>query len=279
MDACYDARMRTAASAVVAALLWVCGGGLVSAAPPVDPLADARLRLARGDVDGALASADGVRGDGVVRSRADIIAARALLDRYRATGAATDLIEARRRLTEVDASALSARERDALAMGYGIALHLEGASAAAALVFDPLLTTPRPDDDYQRLLDWWATATATAADRRAVEQRRSDYVRLQERLQAERRARGPGAVLSYWLVAAARGAGDLEGAWAAAQAAWAQAPALGASAAPLRDDISRLVTVALAPERARASGQPLQTVLDDWHQFTATWGGAVAGTP
>ena len=270
--------MRTAASAAVAALLWVCGGGVVSAAPPVDPLAEARLLLGRGDVDGAVASADGVRGDATVRSRADIIAAHARLERYRATGATADLVDARRRLTEVDATTLSARERDALAMGYGIALHLEGASAAAALVFEPLLATPRPDDDYQRLLDWWATATATAADRRAVDQRRADYARLQERLQAERRAHGPSAALVYWLVAAARGAGDLEGAWAAAQAAWAQAPALGASAAPLRDDIGRLVTV-LAPERARAAGQALQVVLDDWRQFTTAWGSAVANTP
>ena len=55
---------------------------------------------------------------------------------------------------------------------------------------------------------------------------------------------------SYWLVAATRGAGDLDRSWAAAVAAWVRAALAPDRGATLRADLDRLVTQALIPDRA-----------------------------
>ena len=60
------------------------------------------------------------------------------------------------------------------------------------------------------------------------------------------------APASYWLAAAARGQGDLQAAWDAAQAGWVRAPLAADRGAALRADLDRLVQRAHRPRARRA---------------------------
>ena len=79
------------------------------------------------------------------------------------------------------------------------------------------------------------------------------------------------ATASYWLSAAARGHGDLQTAWDAAQAGWVRSALAGQRGKALRDDLDRLVVRALVPERARALGQTEDDILDEWRLFKERW--------
>jgi hypothetical protein len=70
---------------------------------------------------------------------------------------------------------------------------------------------------------------------------------------------------------AARGQGDLQGAWEAVQAGWVRAPMAGDRAPALRADLDRLVLTALVPERARALGQPPEALREEWERFKSRW--------
>ena len=88
----------------------------------------------------------------------------------------------------------------------------------------------------------------------------------------EELARRPdSATAAYWAIAAARGQGDLQGAWDAAQAGWVRAPLTPDHGAALRGDIDRLVQRAIIPERARAIGQPAETIREEWEAFKEKW--------
>jgi hypothetical protein len=83
---------------------------------------------------------------------------------------------------------------------------------------------------------------------------------------------------AYWLAAGARGAGELDRAWAAAVAAWVRAPMTLDRGAALRADIDRLVQQALIPERARTlalgakeSEQALAGMLAEWDLIKKNW--------
>ena len=56
---------------------------------------------------------------------------------------------------------------------------------------------------------------------------------------------------NYWLAVSARGAGDIDGAWNFAVAAWVRSTLSPETAPNLRDDLDRLVAQALIPERSR----------------------------
>ncbi len=89
---------------------------------------------------------------------------------------------------------------------------------------------------------------------------------------ADELASNPGsAVASYWLAAAARGQGDLQAAWDAAQAGWARANLALEGGASLREDLDDLVHRAIAPERARMIAQPLETLTAEWERFKEKW--------
>ena len=77
--------------------------------------------------------------------------------------------------------------------------------------------------------------------------------------------------------AAARGADDLERAWAAAIAGWVRAPSTGGVRRSLRADLDRLMTLAIIPERARRQLPTgdlqlvIQRLTGEW-QDVKTWG-------
>jgi hypothetical protein len=78
------------------------------------------------------------------------------------------------------------------------------------------------------------------------------------------------------LVAATRGTGDLDRAWAAAAAAWVRAALAPDRGATLRADLDRLVTQALIPDRATRltttdRRQAMATMMSEWAEFKLSW--------
>jgi hypothetical protein len=80
----------------------------------------------------------------------------------------------------------------------------------------------------------------------------------------------------YWLVAAARGAGDLDRAWSAAMAGWTLAPLMRDKGEALRGDLDKLVVQAIIPDRVARLAQRERTatataMTEEWEAFKARW--------
>jgi hypothetical protein len=158
-------------------------------------------------------------------------------------------------------------------VGLGEALFFDGAAGGAAAVFDSVLEAADAPlaDGRERVLDWWATAVDQDARPRGDADRQQAFRAMRARMREELGRRPASATAAYWLVAAARGQGDLQGAWDAALAAWVRAPLGADHGGRLRDDLDALVLRAVIPERARAIGQPVDTLREEWAQFKLTW--------
>src|SRR6185369_9676406 len=192
---------------------------------------------------------------------ATIILARARLERFRlafAKGeqAPADLTAARDLLKQVDVSKLDARDYVEYLTGLGESLYLEDLASgqalysAAAEVFDKALSRTGPEDLETRemLFEWWAGSLDRQAQLASDSERRLVYARILARAEKERDM-SPSAI--YWLAAASRGTDDVERAWGVAVAGWIRAREMGPAGAKLRDDLDRLVTQGILPERAR----------------------------
>jgi hypothetical protein len=238
-----------------------------------NPLARARQLYNMGDFDAAIAAADEARRAPERADGADLIAARALLERFRKASAPDDLTQARERLRRISADRFPARERLEYVVGLGEALFFADAPGAAAAVFDSVLQSPDAPllDGRDLVLDWWASAVDQDARPRMEFDRQALYGAVLTRMRAEL-GRNPGSsTAAYWAAAAARGRGDLQGAWSAAQAAWARASLAPDHGERLRSDLDRLVQEALIPERARTIGQPPDTLREEWERFKQDW--------
>jgi hypothetical protein len=247
--------------------------GTAGAADPPDPLARARLLYNEGKWDAALMAADQARANPARIDGADLIAARAYLERFREKADADDLTNARERLRRVNSQRFGSRERLEFIVGLGEALYLDGSYGAAADIFDSVLEqgTALAGAERERVIDWWATALDRDARPRNEFDRQAVYQRIRERMHRELGVTLTSTVAVYWLSAAARGQGDLQGAWDAAQAGWVRAPLAGDRGNALRADLDRLVLGALIPERARAIGQPPATLRQEWERFKELW--------
>jgi hypothetical protein len=249
-------------------------GGLAVPAAAADERALVRARQlynAR-DFDAAIAAADEARTASERPDSADLVAARALLERYRANASPDDLTAARDRLRRIEPEHLTDRERLEYIIGLGEALYFDGAAGAAAAVFDSVLRTDDPLlEDRDVVLDWWASAVDEDARPRTEFERQALYGQVRARMREELGRRPTSATAAYWAVAAARGEGDLQGAWDAAQAAWVRAPLADDHGAALRGDLDRLVQRAIVPERARAIGQTPESLLEAWDAFKEKW--------
>ncbi len=235
-------------------------------------LAHARQLYNARDFDGAIAAADEAREVSERADSADLIAARALLERYRASALADDLLTARERLRRIAPEQFVGRERLEYVIGLGEALYFDGEPGAAASIFESVLGSDEPLlDGRDEVLDWWASAVDQEARPRAEFERRALYQQVRTRMRDELARRPTSATAAYWVVAAARGQGDLEGAWDAAQAAWVRAPLTDDRGAALRGDLDRLVQRAIIPERSRATGQPPYVLLEAWDAFKQKW--------
>src|SRR3954470_22280603 len=76
-----------------------------------DPLARARLLYNQGQFEAAINAAEQARLVPARADAADLVAARAYLERYRASEASDDLVNARDRLRGIDPQRFPARER------------------------------------------------------------------------------------------------------------------------------------------------------------------------
>jgi hypothetical protein len=245
---------------------------LASAAEPKDPLARARLLYNDRQFDAAVEAAEEARRVPERADSADLIAARAYLERFRASAVPDDLTLARDRLRRIDPGRLAARERTELIIGIGETLFFDQSWGAAAGVFESVLggggLTPRA---RERVLDWWASALDRDARPRSDFERQAVYQKIRDRMQLEIDANPGSSAASYWLSAAAWGQGDHQGAWDAAQAGWVRAPMTSDRGAALRGDLDRLVQRGIIPERARALAQSPDTLQQEWDEFKDRW--------
>lgn len=254
------------------ACLIACASG-ARAADDRDPLARARLLYNQREFEAAIAAADQARLTPAYADNADLIAARAYLERFRESEADDDLTSARERLRRIHPRRFGPHERVEFIVGLGETLYFDGAYGAAASVFESVILPEgglKPGE-RERVLDWWASALDRDARPRSEFDRQPIYQRIRDRMTAELAAAPASVTAPYWISAAARGQGDLQGAWDAAQAGWVRALLASERGAELRDDLDRLVLRALVPERARVLGQSPDLVRLEWERFKELW--------
>jgi len=275
--------LPTVVLALAVAASWAQG-------PIRDPLAKARASYNASNYDQAIAAAGEAAKIPKLANPANVVLARSHLERFRTAltrgeQAPVDLIAARDALKLVDVSALTARDRVEFLTGLGESLYLEDQPGsaplygAAAEIFARALNdamTAAPDS-REDLFEWWAASTDREAQLASDTERHALYTRLVERAEHELDARPQSASALYWIAAGARGMDEVDRAYGAAVAAWIRAPQLGPSGVHLRDDLDRLMTTAIVPERARqmssgADAHLLQTVLQQqWDDLKQRW--------
>ena len=244
--------------------------------PPA--LSKARTLYNAGDFAGAIEAASMVRKDEAGADAAALVAGRAHLEQYRQRANADDLTAARAAFGAVRATALMPRDQVDLVIGLGQSLYLGELYGAAAELFETALSraallAPR---DRLFLLDWWATSLDREAQSRPTDRRARVFERIAARMNDEVQ-RDPGSpVANYWLAVSARGAGDIDGAWSSAVAAWVRSTLSPDTTVTLRDDLDRLVTQALIPERSRtlAAREPQDAVAaltTEWELVKSQW--------
>src|SRR5438105_5797741 len=207
-----------------------------SAAGPRDVLSRAKQLYNGAQYDDAIAAARDAAKTPELASAAQLVIARAHLERFRQTAGDEDTREAREALKQVRQADLSDDDRVELIIALGESLYFDGQSGAAAEQFE--LALPRVDRKRQvrreRLLDWWATALDRQAQTAPDPVARSLHARIVRRMEEELRSDMTATVASYWLAAAARSGGDIERAWDAAIAGWVRISQLGPRAAAAR---------------------------------------------
>ena len=243
-----------------------------------DPLLEARRLYNLGQYDEAARVIRGAALSGTAADRGRLILGRTHLERYRRSADPEDLTAARTALRTADVRSLDPRERVELVVGLGETLYFEDRYGAAAELFEmaigaaPLLGAAA----HERVLDWWATALDRLARSRPAAERVPIYDRIVDRMNAEI-VRDPGSMpAGYWLVAAARGRGDLDRAYDAAAAAWVRGLLSRDRGVLLRADVDRLVIEAIIPERAsrlnaRDPKPIVATMTGEWEAFKQRW--------
>lgn len=250
-------------------------------------LARARQAYNAGQLDTAIAAATDARKTAALASSANLVLARAHLERFRAKSQPADLSAAHESLASVEPARLSPAERQDYTVGLGIAVYFEGRPGAAAELLETLLDSAgwptgalAQVGERRTLFDWWATALDRAAQLAPDAGRRDFYARILQRSEIELARDASSTAAGYWLAAAARGTGDLDRAWHAAIAAWIRSRVF-ADRAAIRADLDQLVTTAIIPERARALS-PLGSEARDaaalaaamraeWEQIKSSW--------
>ena len=265
---------------MLAVLLAALAAGAPSAeaARKPDPLLAARQFYNAGQFDRAIAAAAEAVAVPSVASSAHLVIGRSRLERFRKTADAHDLADARTDLRAVDPRALDARERIELQIGFALLLFFDERFGAAAELLTPVLdvSSTLAPDAHERALEWWATALDRQAQAMDAGDRAPVYTRVIDRMEAEQRRDVMSRAACYWLAAAARGSGDVDRAWATAQACWVRAALAPDRGAGLRDDLDKLVNLAIIPEKAaraapRERRQATAALTMEWESFKKNW--------
>ena len=275
-------RDRAAFSASVAAFCLLAFAPRVFPADSRDPLADARQLYNQGHFDAAVAAAERARfapgrpgrpADQAIGDQADLIAARAYLERFRAGTTADDLAAARERLRRLDPARFSPRERIEFLVGLGETLYFDEAYGAAADLFGSVLESRDGIDAgaRDRVLDWWASATDRDARGKSDAERQALYQMIRNRMREELATHAGSGAASYWLVSAARSQGDMQAAWDSAEAGWARASLAIDHGIALRADLDRLMLQGVVLNRATQTSQSVDALRAQWEDFKARW--------
>jgi tetratricopeptide (TPR) repeat protein len=244
--------MRWSRLIFLAAWLWAAASG--SAFAQADPpLVRAHDLYNKQLYDLAIRSAIEARKIPAQANAASIVLARAHLERYRQRMAAEDLDAARSVLTPIDNAQLTGRDRLDWTIATGQLLYFDRRFGTAAEFFETALAQAEQLEAgaRDRLIEWWATALDQQAQLGPQVERHAIYRRVLARAEEELRRDDRSTVAAYWLAAAAVGVDDLDRAWAAAEAGWLRASAsTGPAGTALRNDLDRLVTQVIIPQRS-----------------------------
>ena len=226
---------------------------ITAAAGPRDVLSRAKQLYNGAQYDAAIAAAREAAQTPDLSDAAQLVLARAYLERFRQSGNADDKDAARDALKQARPASLPDADRVEVTIALGELLYFDDQAGAAAEQFEIALA--RADRKQaarrERLLDWWATALDRHAQSAADDAARTIHARIVRRMEEELHTDAGATVASYWLAAAARGSGDIERAWDAAIAGWVRISPLGARGAGARSELDALVTKAIIPDRAR----------------------------
>lgn len=267
--------LRAALCAV--ALLVPCTPSIAGARAP-DPITLARRLYNEGKYDEALDAARRALASPATASSARLVMGRIQIERYRQAPVPAALEDAKAVLRAVDPRALDQRERIELQVGLATLLYFEDRFGAAAELLDPVVdvSATLAPDAHERALEWWAAALDRQAQVQPAAERAEVYLRISERMEQVLRWDSGSGPASYWLAAAARGAGHMERAWSAAAAGWIRAPLGRDRGAALKADLDRLVMTAIIPDRAarlpaRDRRQAVTSMTTDWENFKKLW--------
>jgi hypothetical protein len=256
------------------ALIFVITAG----AGPRDVLSRARQLYNGAQYDAAIDAASEAARTAELSGAAELVLARAYLERFRQSANNGDRDAAREALKRVQPEALADEDRVELTIALGESLYFDGQAGAAAEQFDLALARVDRKEPArrERLLDWWAIALDRQAQSAADPVARSLQTRIVRRMEDELHGDAGAMAASYWLAAAARGAGDLERAWDAAIAGWVRISQLGPGAAGARGELDALVIRAIIPDRARVVSPALPdaaaaTMRSQWEALKRAW--------
>jgi hypothetical protein len=249
-----------------------------SAAGPREMLSKARQLYNDGKYDEAIEAAQGAIVAPDLADRARVVLARATLERFRRSSDPADLAAARETLAQIKAASLDAADRLDLIIATGESLFLEDKAGAAAEQFELALgrIDPKQAERREMILDWWASALDRQAQMVSAAEGRAIEMRIVARMEEELRRDEDSAPASYWLVAGARGTGDVERAWSAAIAGWVRAAQAGRRGVTLQTDLNRYVVQVVIPERARqlAASNPepsAAAMRREWESLRQAW--------
>jgi hypothetical protein len=248
------------------------------AAHKPDPLAAARQFYNAGQFDRAIDAATEAAANPSFASPAHLVLGRSRLERYRNSATASDLEDARADLRAVDPRALDAHERLELQIGLAVLLFCDKSFGAAGELLGPILdaSIALAPDAHDRALEWWATSLDREAQSMEAADRGPVYTRVIDRMEAEQKRDVTSATACYWIAAASRGSGDLDRAWATAQACWVRASLAPDHGEALRADLDKLVTQAIIPEKGanvppRERRQTISSLTTEWEAFKKNW--------
>jgi hypothetical protein len=261
----------------VLALLWP---GPASAQSDLEK---ARALYNAGQYDASIAASAAARNKPALAASATLISARARLERFRQTNDPSDLTAARADLASLNPTLLAPQEVIEWQIGLGTALFLDNQPGPAAEMFTTVLPSARgklPPAELDKLLEWWASTLARIAESHTGAARKEAYNSMLSAVRAELERDPLSRPAAYWVVVAARGAGDFEAAWNAAFTGWIRAGAQP-NGAQVRADLDRFVTQTLIPERAQArTGQRLDAkatqteiaaLTEQWRTLAQHW--------
>ena len=240
--------MRGLVSAAVILLIW--------GSPALAQRAElAKARSAYNDqlFDDAIAAALTAQKDGATSDSATVVLSRSYLERYRQHANPTDLAAARAQLGTVRVANLDSRDHVDFMMALGEALFFEEDFGAAAAMFESGIEMALAHGAVtgEAMLDWWGSAIERQAEPLEREQRAVVFGAMRDRMARELARNPASAAAAYWVVVAARGAGDALAAWDGAIASWVRARMAGSRSAQLRADLDKLVLEGIIPDRVR----------------------------